>query len=168
MSDKTNAATPQEHHEHKEKSHDHAAEELKRQAEEYKSKYLRALADYQNLEKRMAGEREMLIQGAHKKLLERLLPFMDNLDRAEIFIKDESLKMIAFSFRQLLEQEGLKEIKVQGKEYDPYTAEVIDMVPGEKDNMVVEVLRKGYEFNGKILRVAQVKVSRKVPAEKGK
>jgi molecular chaperone GrpE (heat shock protein) len=51
---------------------------------------------------------------------------------------------------------------VQGKEYDPNNAEVIDMVEGGKDNVVVEVLRKGYELNGKIIRIAQVKVSRKV------
>lgn len=143
-------------------------EEAKKQAEEYKSKYLRALADYQNLEKRVANDRELLIQSAHKKLMEKLLPFLDNLDRAEVFIKDENLKMIADSFRRTLESEGLKEIPVKDREYDPYTAEVIDMVAGDKDNFVVEVLRKGYEFNGKMLRAAQVKVSKKVPAGKGK
>ena len=91
----------------------------------------------------------------------KLLSFLDNLDQAEIFIKDAHLKLIKDSFHKLLKDEGLREIEVQGKEYDPYTAEVIDMVEGEKENLVVAVLRKGYEMNGKVIRVAQVKVSKK-------
>lgn len=127
----------------------------------FKHKYLRALADYQNLEKRIHDERGELYQGANKNLILKLLPFLDSLDKAEAFIKDEGLKIVKEQFEKTLRDEGLVELDVLGKEFDPYTAEVVDMVEGEKDNMVVEVLRKGYQFNGKILRVAQVKVSKK-------
>jgi molecular chaperone GrpE (heat shock protein) len=48
-----------------------------------------------------------------------------------------------------------------GREYDPYSAEVIEIVPGVKDNVVTEVIRKGYKMGDKILRVAQVKVTKK-------
>ena len=165
MSDHKKSGNVADTHTQSVKPNDHESgrmDELKRQVEEYKGKYLRALADYQNLEKRISEERETWIQGAHKKLMEKLLPFLDNLDRAEAFIKDENLKMIASSFRKILEQEGLSEIDVLGKEYDPYVAEVLDIVPGDRNNVVTEVLRKGYRFNGTVLRVAQVKVSKKV------
>ena len=130
--------------------------------EDFKSKYLRALADYQNFENRVTVQREELINSANKYLVIKLLSFLDNLDKAEVFVKDNHLKLIKDSFHKLLKDEGLKELEIKGKEYDPYTAEVIDMVEGEKENQVVDVLRKGYEMNGKVIRVAQVKVSRKV------
>jgi len=130
--------------------------------EDFKSKYLRALADYQNFENRVTVQREELINSANKYLVIKLLSFLDNLDKAEVFVKDNHLKLIKDSFHKLLKDEGLKELEIKGKEYDPYTAEVIDMVEGEKENQVVDVLRKGYEMNGKVIRVAQVKVSRKL------
>lgn len=133
----------------------------KKLTEESKQKYLRALADYQNLEKRMYDERGELIKNANKNLILKLLPFLDSLDKAEVFVKDPGLKIVKDHFQKTLQEEGLEQLDVLGKEYDPYTAEVVDMVEGEKDNIVVEILRKGYQFSGKILRVAQVKVSKK-------
>jgi len=133
---------------------------LKRQAEEYKNKYLRALADYQNFEKRVGQEKEEIRNNANKLLIIRLLSFLDGLDKAEIFIKDANLKLVKDNFKKLLKDEGLEEIEVLNKDFDPYTAEVIDLVEGEKENIVVEVLRKGYLLNGKVIRVAQVKVSK--------
>ena len=62
----------------------------------------------------------------------------------------------------ILKEIGLEEIEVLNKEYDPNSAEVIDIVEGDKDNIVTEVLRKGYKLNDKILQVAQVKVSKKI------
>lgn len=133
---------------------------LKKQAEEYKNKYLRALADYQNFEKRIIAGKEEIGQNANIILITKLLSFLDGLDKAELFIKDKNLKIIKDNFYKLLSLEGLEEIDVLGHDYDPYTAEVIDLVEGKKDSVVVEVLRKGYKLNGKMLRVAQVKVSK--------
>ena len=78
-----------------------------------------------------------------------------------MFIKDVGLKQVKDSFCQLLRDEQIEEINLLGKEFDPRLAEAVDVVVGERDNIVVEVLRKGYRFGGKILRVAQVKVSKK-------
>jgi len=128
----------------------------------YKSKYLRALADYQNLEKRIHEEKEHVIKNANGHLILKLLPFLDSLDKAEVFIKDGGLKLVKEQLLKALSDAGLEEVPVLGKEFNPYSAEVVDMVEGEKDNIVVEVLRKGYQFNGKVLRVAQVKVSKKI------
>lgn len=136
-------------------------EESQKVSQEYKVKYLRALADYQNFEKRVAGDKEMLLKTANAGLILRLLPFLDSLDKAEVFVKDEGLKIVKIQFHKTLQDIGLEEMDVLNKDFDPYTAEVVDMVEGEKDNIVVEILRKGYKFHGNILRVAQVKVSKK-------
>ena len=63
---------------------------------------------------------------------------------------------------QILKEVGLEEIDLLGKDFDPIFAEAIDIIPGKEDNKVVEVLRKGYKLGDKIIRVAQVKVSKKI------
>ncbi len=136
-------------------------EELKKQIEDIKNKYLRALADYQNLEKRIIDEKQQLIKNANKNLILKLLPFLDTLDKAEVFIKDQGLKIAKDQLLQVLKEEGLEEIDVLNKAFDPELAEAIDIVKGEKDNIVIEVLRKGYKLNNIILRVAQVRVTKK-------
>lgn len=135
---------------------------LEAERDEYKNRYLRALADYQNLKKRAQDDREVIAEQTAKYIFQRLLPFLDNLEKAETFVQDEGLKMIKNDFFTQLEKEGLREIEVINKPYDPYTAEAIDIVPGKQDDMVVEVLEKGYEFRGDVLRPAKVKVSKKI------
>ena len=63
---------------------------------------------------------------------------------------------------QILKEAGLQEIEILNKDYDPICAEAIDIVEGKEDNKVVEILKKGYMFEDKIIRVAQVKVSKKI------
>ena len=133
---------------------------LKQQAEEFKNKYLRALADYQNLEKRINQERFELMKMGNKNLLIKVIPFLDNLEKAEVFVKDQGLKISKDHFMQILKEAGLEEMDLMGKDFDPNFAEAIDIIPGREDNKVVEVLRKGYKFEDKIIRVAQVKVSK--------
>lgn len=147
----------------KDHQHDHTKEleDIKKSAEEFKNKYLRALADYQNLEKRVREEKMTNREDVTFQLLLRLLPFLDNLEQAEVFIKDKGLEMVRKQYYQALEEIGIKEIEVLGKEFDPHIAEAIDIVEGEKDNIMVEVLRKGYRYGEKVLRPAQVKVSKK-------
>ncbi|MFA6017411.1 MAG: nucleotide exchange factor GrpE [Patescibacteria group bacterium] len=135
---------------------------LKQQIDEFKNKYLRAIADYQNLEKRMSEERFELMKMANKNLLIKILPFLDNLEKAEVFVKDQGLKISKDHFIQILKETGMEELDVLNKDFDPVFAEAIDIVPGKEDNKVIEVLRKGYKFEDKIIRVAQVKVSKKL------
>lgn len=135
---------------------------FKNQSEDFKNKYLRALADYQNLEKRIIDEKKELIKSANNQLILRLLPFLDNLEKAEVFIKDSGLKMIKEDFYKILAEFGLEEIDILNKSFDPNLAEAVDIVEGEENDKVVEVVRKGYKLADKILRVAQVKVSKKI------
>lgn len=136
-------------------------EQSKKLVEEYKNKYLRALADYHNLEKRTGDQREDQAQDVKRRILLEMLPFLDNLDKAEIFLKDEGLKIIKNQFYQTLEKEGLKEVDLIGKEFDPHVAEAVDIIEGEEGNKVVEVIRKGYMLGDRVIRVAQVKVTKK-------
>lgn len=140
-------------------------EELKAaqaEAQDYKNKYLRALADYQNFEKRVREEREELIKSTQSRLILRIIAFLDNLEQAEVFVKDKGLKMVKDQFYKTLSELGLEEIDVLNQEFDPHTAEAIDIVEGEKDNINVEVLRKGYQMHGRVIRPAHVKVSKKI------
>ena len=136
-------------------------EQLKEELEEYKKKYLRALADYQNLERRVDNEKKEVIKTANEKLLLKILPIIDDLQKAEVFIKDDGLKIVKENFLKFLKDEGVVEIEVLGKEFNPQLAEAVEVVRGEKDNIVVEVLRKGYRLGDKIFRVAQVKVAKR-------
>jgi len=136
-------------------------EELKKQVEEYKNKYLRALADYQNLEKRVLKEKEQMKEELSKNLILKILAILDDIEKAEIFIKDQGLRMIKDKFIQMLKNEGVEEVEIKDNQFDPNIAEAIDVVEGKEDNKIVEVVRKGYQYNGKIIRVAQVKVSKK-------
>jgi molecular chaperone GrpE len=135
---------------------------LKQQVDEFKNKYLRAIADYQNLEKRVGEERFELMKMANKNLLVKILPFLDNLEKAELFVKDPGLKISKDHFMQILKETGMEEIDCLNKDFDPVVAEAVELVPGESENKVVEVLRKGYMFEDKIIRVAEVKVSKKL------
>lgn len=129
--------------------------------EEYKNKYLRALADYQNMERRMRDERLQINRMAKMQTVLAFLPFLDNLEKAEMFYKDAGLKMIKDQFFQSLGDLQIKEIDILNKAFDPHVAEAIEVVEGDEDNIVVEILRKGFILDEVVLRVAQVKVSKK-------
>lgn len=136
-------------------------ESLKREIEEWKGKYLRALADYQNLERRVGEEKRALIMESHGELILKLLPFLDNLEKAEVFVKDDGLNLVKNQLWQTLSEAGIEEIDLIGKEFDPHVAEAVETIEGKQDNIVVDIVRKGYLYRNKLLRVAQVKVSRK-------
>ena len=134
---------------------------LKEELETSKKQYLRALADYHNLEKRINDTREETVIQATKRIVLRLLPFVDNLEKAEVFIKDPGLGMIKSQFYKTLRDEGLTEIQILGKLFDPHQAEAVEVVQGDKDNVVAEVVQKGYMLGDTVIRPAQVKVSKK-------
>lgn len=134
---------------------------LKEELEESKKKYLRALADYHNLEKRINEGKEEIFRQTAKRVILRLLPFLDNLEKAEVFVKDQGLAMIKGQFIKALEEEGVREIEIRGQQFDPQLAEAVDVVDGSEDGKVAEVLRKGYKLGDQILRPAQVKVTKK-------
>lgn len=132
---------------------------LRKQVEEAENNWRRALADYQNLEKRTVQEREKFVKWANATLIDKLLGVLDTLEKAVDHLKDKGLKLALDQFRIVLESEGLKEVKTVAEEFNPETMDAVEMVKGNK-NKVVEVVLKGYMLNDKILRPAKVKVGR--------
>jgi molecular chaperone GrpE len=132
------------------------------EAEEYKNKYLRALADYTNLERRTYDQIEKSQMRARKNLLSKFIDILDTLYQAEVFVKDAGLVMVKDNFLKMLKSEGIEEMDLKGKEYDPYLAEAIDVVEDEKnDNKVIDVISRGYKLGDEIIRVAKVRVGKK-------
>ena len=117
----------------------------------------RVLADYQNLEKRIAEEKSSWIRSANKDLLLKLLPGLDNLILAEKHTQDEGVKLSIKHFLDILENEGVKKIETKGANFDPRLMEAVSTTNGE-DGQVVEELRAGYTLNDSVLRPAQVVV----------
>ncbi|HSX39824.1 MAG TPA: nucleotide exchange factor GrpE [Candidatus Saccharimonadales bacterium] len=133
---------------------------LEERISELENNWKRALADYKNLEKRVSEEKEALRDFANLVLLSRLLPILDNLEMAQVHLNDEGLKYTIKEFKQVLEDEGLREIDPTNKEFDAATMEAVEMVDGE-ENKVIEPLRKGYLLRDKLIRPARVKVGKK-------
>lgn len=135
-------------------------EVLHKEIEEHKRNHLRAVADYRNLEQRMFKERAEISQKVKADVIASFFPVLDNLNKAEMFIKDPGLKMIMDQFKQVFEQNGVQEVELLNTEFDPHTAECIEVVDGDEENKVVEVVRKAYTLNGKMIQHGQVKVSK--------
>ncbi len=132
---------------------------LKAKVEELTDKWKRALADYQNLEKRVEREKKEFVKFSNASLLDKLLGVLDDLERADKHLDDEGLSLAVKQFHSILETEGVEEIKAEGKEFDPEIMDCSELVPGGK-NKVVEVVQKGYLLNNKVLRPAKVKVGK--------
>ncbi len=126
---------------------------------DWKSKYLRALADYQNLEKRTQQEKQQIRKYAAETVTARLLPALDTLTKASTHIKDTGLELALKELSAVLAEQGVEKIEVVGKPFDPHRMECIEVVAGA-DNIVIEEILPGYRLHDKILRVAQVKVGK--------
>lgn len=117
----------------------------------------RALADYQNLEKRIAEEKSTWIKIANKDLLLKLLPGLDNLMLAERHTKDEGVKISIKHFLDVLGEVGVSKIETIGKDFDPKLMEAVSTTDGAAGK-VIEEIRTGYALFDTILRPAQVVV----------
>ena len=155
----------------------HGAEELQsriaqieQEREDYRDKWLRATADYKNSKRRAELERAELIRGASAGLLLKLLPVVDDFDRAaasapaEITSSSwyEGFKLIAQKLQTILDSEGVTTIAALGQEFDPNQHEAVIYEEGGtgSDSKVVAELQKGYKLRERILRPTMVKVGK--------
>lgn len=129
--------------------------------EELENQLKRALADYQNLERRVSDERRLLSQLSTVIIVEKFLPVLDNLEAAQKHLNDEGLLMVIKQFDDILQSEGVSEIQAEGAQFDPNLHEAAEVAEGENDNLIVKVLCKGYKINDKVLRPAKVVVTKK-------
>ena len=119
----------------------------------------RALADYQNLERRTEENKREWILSSNKNLILRLLPGLDNLLLADKHTEDEGVKIAIKHFMDILEQEGVKKIKTENVDFDPNLMEAVTTAEGE-EGKVVEEIKAGYTLNDEVIRVAQVIVGK--------
>lgn len=138
---------------------DNGIEELKVQLEECETKYKRALADYQNLEKRVSEQRIDLIRSANKDLLLRILTVLDTLVLAQQHTADKTIEVSINHFLDVLKSEGVIKIKTVGEDFDPALMEAISTEEG-KEGKVINEVRAGFMLNDKLLRAAQVTVGK--------
>ena len=132
--------------------------------ESYENKYLRALADYQNLLKQTARDREDFVKYAVGDFLQDLLPVYDHLKLSLSGLSEEESKNpwavgvshVLKQFKDVLEARGVMEIKTVGEHFDHDTMEAID---GE-GTLVKQEIMPGYKLNGRVIRPAKVIVSK--------
>jgi molecular chaperone GrpE len=130
-------------------------EKTNEQIEELTGQLKRAVADYQNLEKRTEENRREWMLSANRSLIAKLIPVLDDLFLARNHIKDEGLDISIQKFLNILKEEGVEKIETQDQDFDPNTMECVSVVAGE-DNKVLEEVRAGYIMNDRVLRPAQV------------
>ena len=145
-------------------------DKLKKEAEEYKDKWLKVHAEYENTRKRLEKEKHDHIKFANEDIISKLFPIMDNFDMAFAAMEKaedkeavmEGIKLVQKEFHRVLEENGVERIETVGKEFDPNLHEAVQAVETEEvpDGEIVEEVRSGYLLNGRLLRPAQVKVAK--------
>lgn len=145
-------------------------EDLKTQLSEMEDNYLRASAEITNMNNRFRNERETLQKYRSQDLGKKLLPALDNLERAVATEvegeQNENLKkgveMTLESLCSAMQEEGIEEIPAQGEIFDPTMHQAVQSVPATEDQpaeTVVEVLQKGYKLYDRVLRASMVVVA---------
>ena len=138
-------------------------DKLNKESEEWKSKYLRALADYQNLERRTNDRLSSDQKNAVKKIVLKLLPVIDDLEKAQSQLKDNGIKLILDKFLSVLKSENIERKGCLNEKYDEKIMECTNVVDGEKEDQVVAEIRLAYFMGDEVIRTAQVIVSKVQP-----
>ena len=134
--------------------------------DDYRSRYVRALADFENFRKRTEREKADFFRYATAAVLKDMLPVLDNFDRALDHAEqgDEFHKGVLLIYKQLfdvLQRHGLKPIDESGVPFDPniHEAVVREEDPSVPNHTVVAIMQKGYFLHDRLLRPALVKVA---------
>lgn len=138
---------------------------MKKEIEDLKNKYLRALADLDNYKKRANIEKEEIAKFSNGSLIKELLPVLDGFEKAIEHAKsDELIKGIALIKKRIedaLAKFGVQEVEALGKKYDPNFHEAILIKESDKEpGIVIEQMQKGYLMFGRLIRPAMVIVSK--------
>jgi molecular chaperone GrpE len=141
-------------------------EDKQREIEEYRNRWLRSQADFDNYKKRMQREIQDINLYAGEQLVKDILPVIDNFERALNSVKDEDdafykgVKLIYQQIVDVLNKHEIKEIEALGKPFDPNFHEAVMIIESEElePDTVAEVLLKGYTYHSKVIRPSMVKV----------
>lgn len=137
----------------------------KKSAEEFKDKWMRSVAEFDNYKKRNARLYQDAYADGKSDVILKILPIGDNLDTAISMGLDESttegLKLLKKKFDDVLKNLEVEEINPAGEVFDPTTSEAImqaEKGEGEESDVVKQVFQKGYKLKDKIIRYAKVSV----------
>ena len=140
-------------------------EELTKQADDYKDKWYRTAAEFDNFKKRNNETRRNAYDEGKTDTIKKILFVGDTVERALSYGLDEKteegMKLLLRQYGEILTNLGLEEINPVGEKFDPAIAEAIftkDAEEGQESGTVESVFLKGYKLGGKIIRYAQVVV----------
>ena len=142
-------------------------EAAKKEVEQYKDKYLRAVAEFDNYRKRTLKEKAELLLNGSEKAVCAFLPILDDFERAiadkteDLNAIKEGVQIIFNKFNKTLESLGVRKIETEGKDFDVDFHEAVAMVPGmgdDKKGKVIDCVQTGYQLNDKVIRHAKVAV----------
>lgn len=140
-------------------------DEEKKKLSESEDKYLRLAAEYDNFRKRSKAERDGIYSDATADAVMQLLPIIDNLQRATAYTNPEKVaegvEMILSSLPAVLEKMKIESFGEAGDEFDPNMHNAVMHEENEElgENVISDVLQKGYKLGDKIIRYAMVKVA---------
>ena len=152
---------------------DDALTRLTAERDEYLADLQRLAAEFENYRKRAARDQERLVAHAHERLVQELLPVLDDLERSleaaerhEEAALVDGVRLVEQSLRKALEKEGLVEIETDGA-FDPHIHEAMLVKPDDdaEPGAVLEVVQRGYRLGDKVVRPARVIVASEPPAE---
>ena len=140
---------------------------LEAELKEKSDRILRLQADFENFRRRTATEKEELAAVITQNILGDLLPLLDNFERAmaveqtdgEAFQK--GVEMIFTQLREVLDKHGLQSIEAEGQTFDPNFHQAVMRVEDSDapDGTITQVLQKGYQAKGRVIRPAMVQVA---------
>ncbi len=150
----------------KKDQHKKELEECRKQKDEYLAGWQRAKADLINYKKGEMERMGQIVRYASEELMCKILPILDNLERAEEGMPEEKKEddyfkgflQIKNQVKDLLKHFGVEEIEALGKKFDPNFHEVVGEAEGGKSGEIKEVLQKGYTLQDKVIRPAKVKI----------
>ena len=131
------------------------------------TKLVRLQADFQNYKKRVEKEKDDLVSIGVVSIANEILPVIDNFERALEHEGDsasfkEGMELIYEGLKNALKAKGIVELQALGEDFNPDFHQAVSMGHNDeyKENQVIEVLLKGYEYNGKVIRHAMVIVNK--------
>lgn len=167
--EKETAKSEENHTKQKKEGKEQQIEELGQKLAEINDKYLRLSAEFDNYRKRTLKERMELTKTAGEQILEKILPVMDNFERAlksmetaqDVPALREGVQLIYSNFRDFLAQNGVKEMECLHTDFDPEVQEAVTKIPAPTEELkgkVVDCIQKGYTLNDKVIRYPKVVV----------
>ncbi len=141
-------------------------EEAEAKASDFKDKWMRSEAEFQNYRKRIERDHEVTRHSMKGDIVKKILPVLDDLERAlQNRPADEAwadgIELIVRKFQSVLESEGVKRIEAEGAEFDPNFHEAISNEPNDEveSGHVIAVVQNGYMLGERVIRPALVRVA---------